>query len=321
MQIITDNESFIPTFEGEIPFCRDINDRLILFERSGEVRYLRAPDSSIGIGSNFYNYMPQSEVQSISDFCMSFDYDCLIIDTYFGTAAVFTCALGACSLMFAVISTLPKGAVAEYFKSLGTVRILISDTAGAQILSSNEERHIASVKETFTLARAVFETAFIRASIYKMGVRVGGFIAERLLDIANFVGCVGSCKTELRTLPTTENFCPEIFISLCVCVTAFAREVGTLRSFNACIGESAGRILTVFRIEVTPAFKPYKYRSYVHPALKLCDEITSKRDIFFDCFKKPGTDELFISFITESDPLIVRTIKQDVEKLIQSFHV
>ena len=321
MQIITENESFIPTFEGEVPFCRNIDDRLIIFERSGEVRCLRVPDSSIDIGSNFYNYMPKSEVQAISDFCMSFDYDCLVIDTDFGTAAVFTRALGACSLMFAVISTLPKGAVVEYFKNLGSTRILTSDAAKAQAFSPLDEKHISSIKETFAKACAVFETAFIRASLYRMGVRVGGFVAERLLAIAEFVGCVGSCKTELYTLPSTENFCPEIFISLCACVTAFAREMGSSRSFKACIGESAGRILTVFRIEVNSAFKPYKNRSYTHPALKLCDEITSKRDIFFDCFRKPGTDELFISFITESDPLIIRTIKQDVEKLIRSFHL
>jgi len=316
MQIFTDADSFIPTFNGEIPFCRDIDDRLIIFDRLGKVHGVRSVDSLPAVGSDFFDYMPESEVRFISDFCTVFDHDRLVIVTDFGDAMIFTAMLGACGLMFAVIPQVKKGMVFEHFSTDTPRRVLLSE-AVKKASAAFDEKEALVVKSTFSKAESVFSADLMRAFAYRIGTRIGALISEKLLEISDFVGCVGSCSSSLKILPDTENFCTEIFIALCICVTAFARDAGKNRSFKANIGESGGRLLTTFCVEVDHGFKLYKNRKYSHPMLNVCDSLTDKRGIFFDCFTRQN--ELFISFITESDPLIGRRIKQDIEKAIKNF--
>ena len=320
MKIFTDSNSFIPVFDGEVPFCRNIDDRLVIFDRSGEIIASRSEDSLPAAGCNFFDFMSESEARLIADFCLSFEYDTLIVDTDFGGAIVFTNTLGASGLMFAVIPHVSKNAVFGYFKENKPRRVLLSDVADAESLSASGKRGTAIVGEVFTMARDVFSTDLMRASIYRMGTGIGGFISEKLLEIANFTGCVGVCHSALSVLPDTEHFCPEIFIAICICITVFARNTGKERSFKALIGESCGRILTSFCIETDREFALCGNRSYIHPILSRCDFLTNKRGTFFDCFSnsKKG-NEIFVFFITESDSITGRRIKQDVEKLIRSF--
>ena len=320
MKIFTDSNSFIPVFDGEVPFCRNIDDRLIIFDRLGEVITSRSEDALPAVGSNFFDCMPESEAGLIADFCLSFEYDTLIVDTDFGGAMVFTSTLGASGLMFAVIPHAPKAAVFEYFKENKPRRVLLSDIAGAESSATPSKCVTSAVGDIFTMARSVFSTDLMRASIYRMGTHIGGFISEKLLEIANFTGCVGDCHSALNVLPDTEHFCPEIFIAMCICITVFARNTGKERSFKALIGESCGRILTSFCIDTDKKFALCENRNYIHPILNRCDFLTNKRGTFFDCFSnsKKG-NEIFVSFITESDSITGRRIKQDVEKLIRSF--
>jgi hypothetical protein len=151
-----------------------------------------------------------------------------------------------------------------------------------------------------------------------LGASIGKYLSERILSIADFVGCIGSCRTSLDFVPQVEPFSPEIFISMTFCIVTFARGFGLSRSFEAKIEEYQNNFIISFRVDVDEDFLLYRNYRYEHSLLRCCDELAASRGTYFECYVEENAPRrLIISYVPTSDPMVNRRIKQSIKEQIK----
>lgn len=311
---------YIPYFEDKLSRCRKIYDHLVIFDRDGTIAGARTNDHRLKEGANFYNFMTASETARVTELCNSFDLRWLAVDTELGCAAIHTAFYGACRLLFAVIFIAPKEQVRDYLTGIGSKAIYISPEIEAMPSVKGQNSQTALIEETFQKSDSALSCQSITEARYRLGANIGKFLAERILTIADYVGCVGSCKTSLDFIPRLDSFSPEIFTVISSCATLFARNNSKNRHFEAKIDEYKDHLLISLCVEVDGNFRLYANRRLSDRLLCKCESIAFDRDAYFDCSLIEGDrPRLILSCVPETDPMIGRRIKQDIKSHIQSF--
>ena len=315
MRFFTDTESYVPLFNGELEYCRAIDDHFIIFERSGRIIHARTSDPLLRDAESFFDFMSSEDAESVKSLCTSFDLHLMVADTKFGGAIIFNELLGISGLLLAVIPFCDAGLVFEHFNKENRRHVWLSGNGISGAVSGDTER----VKSVMNLAEGAISCAETRAAIYSFGASIGKYLAEKILIISDFIGCVGSSRTELEALPNLTNFSAEIFNLFTLLTVAFARDFGARRNFNATIGEAEGHVVVSFCIDVDEGFTLYRNGRLQHKILDFCYDVAASRDIIFDVSLHREQNRLTISFTPESDPFINRVIKQTLRELIKSF--
>lgn len=314
------SSSYIPHFEGSLLRCRKIHDHMVIFDRDGTIVGARTNDPRLKEGSNFYTFMAESERTLISDLCNSFDIRWIAVDTEAGCAAIHTAFYGACRLLFAVIFSSPKEQVRDYLTDLHSRAIYVSPALDTACGGKEKDTQVALISETFSKAENALSCQSITEARYRLGANIGKFLAERILTIADYVGCVGSCKTSLDFIPRLDSFSSELFTVISSCATLFARNKSRKRSFEAKIEEYKEHLLVSLCVEVDEDFALYTNRKLSDRLLYRCESIAFDREAYFDCSLFEGeTPRLVLSYVPETDPMIGRRIKQDIKSYIHSF--
>ena len=309
-------DRYVPTFEGEISSCRHLQDYLVIFDRNGNIIGERSSEPRLRQLPNFYDAISTDDVRLINDLCISFDYKWLLIDTDFGRAVIFTSLCGACGLLFAVIPLVSKEAIYEHLTSAGYKHLYVSDliTNGRK----PSESELISACDTFRRADDALSNSGISAAKYRLGASMGKYLSEHILSIADFVGCIGSCRTSLDFVPQVESFSAEIFISMTFCIVTFARGFGLSRSFEAKIEEYQNNFIVSFRVDVDENFLLYRNYQHEHSLLRYCDELAASRGTYFECYvEETAPRRLIISYMPTADPMVNRRIKQSVKEQIR----
>jgi len=318
-KLLTPN-GYVPHFEGAISDCRKIHDHFVIFNREGIISGARTNDLRLKEGASFYKFIKASEVTRITDLCNSFDLRWLIIDTDLGCAAVCTALYGVCRLLFAVIFISPKECVRTYFASAPYASIYVSPEVQGTQFPKPDTAKPSYVEESFQKAERALSCNGITEAKYGLGIKLGKFLAEHVLSIADFVGCVGKCNSFLDFIPRLDNFTSEIFVTVSLCAALFARNESRSRSFKAKIAEYKEHLLISFCIDVDEDFRLYANRRLYHKLLLECENAAIMRDAYFDCSLLDGDrPRLVLSCVPESDPMTGRRIKQDLRSHMPSF--
>ena len=314
------HEPFIPIFEDSLSFCRVLHDHFLIFGKDGTIYGSRSNDSRIGEGCNFYATISNEDTVLINELCNNFEVQWLIVDTKSGCAAIYTSLYAISRLLFAVIFDLPKEAVRRFFGSSHGSSTVISPTVAALSDAKTTASSLSAASETFELASSALSHRQIGEAKYRLGANIGKFLASRILDIANFLGCAGSCTTALDFVPSLTDFSPELFTVMSSCAILFARDMGKTRSFQARINQYKERLLISFKIDTEKDLSIYSRGRLSHNLLKICEELALERDAFFDC-SVLGQDasSIALSFTIENDPIIGRRIKQNMQTILNGF--
>ena len=67
-------------FEGRIDLCRDICDNVVLFGRDGKIVSSRSSDPRLHSGADLFSLMSSKEASNVAEFCVSFNYNRLVIN-------------------------------------------------------------------------------------------------------------------------------------------------------------------------------------------------------------------------------------------------
>lgn len=320
MKTLTESNSYIPLFESRVSHCRRLYDDVVVFERDGRVIGLRSHDRSVNGGDNFYDFTSEAEANLVGRLCNSFEYKWILIDTELGCAAVFNSLYGISGLLFAVIFHARKEEVKAYFGQHQSHLIFPFATveAASRCDFLHEERK--EIEESFLKADSALSYQSITAATYRLGADLGAFLSERITEIADFIGCIGQCKSDLERIPQLENFSPEAFTAISAAVILFARNRGIDRSFSARLHEYKEHLMVSFSIRVSDSFNLYDKHRLSDSLLSACERTAAWRETFFDCSLIVGRERhLRVSFVPESDPLVGRRIKEDVESYISEF--
>lgn len=320
MEKLLISNGYLPQFNDSVTHCRKIYDHLVIFDREGVISGVRTNNPRLKDAKNFYAFMQETEATRITQECASFDIKWIIVDTDFGPAAIYTALYGICRLLFAVIFIAAKEQVHSYFANSPLNSIFLSPEAQAFPLAKADTAERSLIDETFKSAVRAFSCNGISEIKYSLGTRVGKFLAEQILYIADFAGCAGDCASLLDIIPRLDNFSPEIFVTVSLCTALFARENSLKRRFDAKLSEYKEHILISFCIELNEDFILYANRKFYNKLIFECEKAANAHDAYFDCSLLDGdTPRLILSCVPESDPIPNRRIKQDIRSHIRSF--
>ncbi len=319
MRFFTDTERYVPIFNGAIERCRAIDDHFIVFDRAGNIIFTRTCEPKLRECKNFFELTSESDADGIISLCTSFELRHLVLDTALGGAVVFTELFGISGLLFAVIPLAGKEWVFEYFNQESCRHATLLGSAASYAVPRCNEGELKRAKSAIEAADGAISCAEITAARYGFGASIGKYLAERILAIADFIGCVGKSSTELEILPNLSNFSAEIFNLFTLLTVAFAREYGEDRNFKATVGETEGHLWVSFCIGVGEDFTLYRNGALRHGILAFCEDLASSRDTVFDLSHRKESNSLIISFAPESDRFINRVIKQSIRDMIKDF--
>lgn len=314
------SDSYVPQFSGTLSHCRKINDHLVIFDREGVVSGVRTNDARLKKAKSFYDLMPESESELIIQKCNSFDLKWIIIKTDLGCAAVYTALYRVCKLLFGIIFIAPQEQARAYFTSQSFDSAYISPALNAIPDVKADNKELSLIDETFKSAASALSCNEISEIKYSLGTRVGKFLAEQIISLADLAGCVGECASLLEAVPRLDSFSPEIFATVSLCVALFARDESPDRRFSAKLSEYKERILISFCIEINNDFILYANRKIYNKLILQCQKAANAHEAYFDCsLLDTDNPRLILSCIPESDPLPNRRIKQDIIALTRSF--
>lgn len=311
------SEGYVVPFEGEIRHCRRLYDDVIIFGRDGSIAGCRSDKSAVKNLKNFYDLTSDDDAALIESHCISFGHRWILIDTPIGCAAIFIGLFAACGILVGVIGHFPKDALRAHFERIDRPEFIASASFASLPRGELPGNLFALIDGNIKTADSALSHRLITAATYRAGASLGELLSERILDIAEFIGCVGHCKSELKLIPKLENFCSETFISISLCLLLFVRETSADRRFEFFIGEHKEHVAISFYTEVGDGFKLFDNHGTQNELIALCERIAATRDAFFYCSLEKG--RLKGTFAPYSDPLTVRNIKQDFENLVNRF--
>lgn len=316
MAVFSEKNSKMEVFEGQVTSCRDIYDNVVLFGRDGKIISSRSSDPHLCSGADFFALMSSDEASNISELCISFNYNRLIINTECGIAIIYTDTCGACGIMIALFPFAPADAIVSHFVSQALPSVFISSEAltavGNSTLSGN-------VLDDIRRADEIFMTVNVAVAKYSYGSNLIQNLSEHLLVQARFLGCIGTARGILDVRPAFDNFSSEMFLTMTLCCILFARNYGLHRDFVCKVFEYNSHPTVAFRIDVDEGFRLIRNGEHIHPELDFCLRTADRRRTFFECYHHKENSAVIIAFTPEIDPIDGRIIKQDVEWQLESF--
>lgn len=310
-------EGFIPSFVGRVGQCRRLYDDLIIFRRDGRVVGCRTVNDIVRGLKSFYDITEGDDAALISSECISFDCKWIYANTKIGCAAVFTDLYAASGLLIALIFHFPAEAVRTYYGAVKPSFAVASPSFDLLPCGVVSDKVFSQIDRGVAIADSALSHRFITAATHRLGAEFGEFLANRIMEIADLVGCVGNIKSEFGQIPRLEALCPEMLICASLCLILFARNSSSDRCFDALIGEHKGHITVSFSIAVDKNYKLYDKQIFAEQLIAVCEDAALSHGTFFDCSLDGG--KLKVVFAPESDPMTSRRIKQDFEGYINGF--
>lgn len=320
---MTDNlllDEFIKPYEAFTKDCRRIDEDLILFRRDGSIVGIRCRNNDFKGITNFYDVIDPRDASTLTDLCVSFDYRWFITDTRFGCAAVYTDLFGASGLLIALIFHERRGFIKSFFLKEGSAMTYFSPSFENLESLSARAASFERTREILRLTESALSLRLIKSSLGTAGLGVGELLSDGLIEVAEFVGCLGACVASFGRIPDLNSFSPELFSAITLCMSVFARDHGRHRQFSARIAEYNGLAAVLFSVELRAGFDHIRKPSRNDTLPRVCAEISSGRDCFLSYrYVNDGKRRLELWFVPQNDPIPNRTVKQDPESVIKVF--
>ena len=240
----------------KIEYCRDIEDSIVVFARDGRIVSSRTNIGEINSVDNIYALFDKEEGEFLFNKCMSIDRKWLVLNSKIGVALVFTELYSVSGLLIVFFLREDKKEIVDVIR--GNLRFLIS--GGVESLKTNNNIMKSDVIDFIINA---FGTLSMRAEMITSGRELGEYIAERVAWIANFVGVIGKCESDVSIIPDFSDFSPELFVITCALILNFTRKYGRKRSFKMKVSSRLDKLVFGFKIAVPDSFSLYVNKNII----------------------------------------------------------
>ena len=303
-----------PAVKHKIEYCRDIEDSMVVFTRDGCIISSRTNLKEINSASDIYSLFDKEEGEFLFNKCVSIDRKWLVLNSKIGVALVFTELYSVCGLLIAFFLREDGEEVVGAIR--GNLRFLLSDDVENVKTNNNIMK-----SDVIDLIVNTFGTLSMMAEMITSGRELGEYIVARVASIADFVGVVGECVSDISTIPDFSDFSPLLFVITCALILNFARRYGRERSFKMKVSSQLDKLVFGFKIEVSDSFRIYVNKGIANSELSECDRLYEKRNAYFD-MSLLDVDErryLCISCIPQIPELDRLHVKENEEEMFKHF--
>ncbi len=303
-----------PNTKQKIEYCRDIEDSVVVFARDGHIASSRTNRREINSTDNIYDLFDKGEGDFLFEKCMSIDRRWLVLNSKIGTALVFTELYSVCGLLVAFFIREGVEEIADAVR--GNLRFLLSNGVAESQTSNN-----ISKSDVIDVITSAFDILSMRAEMITSGRELGEYIVRRAALIADFVGVVGECESDISAIPDFSDFSPELFVITCAFIMNFARKYGREPSFKMKVGSHLDKLVIGFKVEVPHSFKLYVNKNIANAELSACDRIYEIRNAYFDMSLLESDERMYlcVSCIPQIPELDRLHVKENEEEILKHF--
>ena len=261
--------------------------------------------------------MTKSEWQYLYKKCPIFSYERILVNTRFGAMLVFCNLLSSAQILIGVIFCREDSrAVARLFRARPTSLTFLSPKMeDFAEYTSHDAESMSRLGEAIDVYCRAFSTAALRTTLSQSLKESADYIVERICRMGYAMGCRVVCRSVREMVPYVSDFDSEIFVVMAAFLMVMAVEQG--QDVEVLIGDGDGRIFPIFHIPVIREQEFFSDNQCVHEALLLCQSLSEKKRILFECSLRKSEGQRYVSaaFLPQTKQLDYLGLKKPLKAL------
>jgi len=309
------------TAHGAVSTVRLIRDELVFFDREGDIFLSRTERKELKPGKNIRSCMNLGEWTYLYDNCRTFSYERILLDTRLGPMLVFCNLVAATQMLVGVIfPEAERAAAAHLCRDHATALTFLSpkmESFSGKPMKS-DSYVFSELAELAGLYSRAFGTAAFRHVLSSSLSEATARIVERICLLGYVIGCCVECRSVREMVPYVADFSGEMFVAMTSYLMMLSSEYSPTRTVEVLIGDGDGRIFPVFHVPIPGEEREiFINRNYHYDALRLCDELSERRMVLFECSMRGHGAGRYVSaaFLPRVKQLEYLELKQPLKKL------